>query len=234
MMKKMFKFYAICWAILLALFNLIVFLTPNEIAGISKFNGSFWVGYVFITLSFIGQLVCARLAFKQESLQKFFYNVSLITVSYSATIVSVVIGALCMAIPVIPTWVGTIVCLLLLALSAVSVLKAKAAIDIVSAVDKNVKEQTFFIKSLTVNVETLMAKAKSDFVKMELKKVCEVVRYSDPMSNNALSGIEAQIILKFNALSQAVEADHAEEVQVLAEELSILVNERNKRCKLLK
>ena len=43
-MKKNFKFYAITWAILLALFNILVFLTPNEAAGMTKFGGAFWSG----------------------------------------------------------------------------------------------------------------------------------------------------------------------------------------------
>lgn len=42
-MKKTFKFYAIIWVICLALFNVISFVTPDEIAGISKFSGSFWI-----------------------------------------------------------------------------------------------------------------------------------------------------------------------------------------------
>lgn len=233
-MKKTFHFYAICWAILLVVFNCVVFLIPNEIAGISKFSGSFWVGYVFITLSMIGQLVCAYFAFQQDSLQKFFYNVSLITISYSATILSVVVGAICMAIPFLPPWIGAIVCLLILGFSAVSVIKAKAAVDIVSEIDEKIKAKTFFIKSLTVDAQSLMARANNDPMKSELKKVYEAIRYSDPMSNDALSGIEAQITLKFDALSKAVDSGNGEEVQAVAEDLLILLQNRNSKCKLLK
>ena len=71
-MKKTFNYYSICWLISLAVFNVISFVTPNEIAGISKFTGAFWVGYIFITLAFIGQLGCAYNAFKAENLKKLF------------------------------------------------------------------------------------------------------------------------------------------------------------------
>ena len=54
-MKKSLKFYAIVWALCLAVFNVITFVTPNEIGGVSKFCGSFWGGYIFITVAFIGQ-----------------------------------------------------------------------------------------------------------------------------------------------------------------------------------
>ena len=56
-------------------------------AGASKFVGAFWTGYIFITLAFIGQLVCSYFALKAESLQKMFYNIPLITISYTGLIV---------------------------------------------------------------------------------------------------------------------------------------------------
>lgn len=233
-MKKTFHFYAICWIVFLVAFNLIVFLTPNEIAGMSKFSGGFWVGYIFATISLIGQLVCTYFAFQQEKLQKFFYNLSIITISYLASVVSVIVGALCMALPFIPTWIGAVVCVLLLAFNVISVIKATAAADIVSKIDDQIKAQTFFIKSLTVDAESLMAKANNNQTKSELKKVYEAVRYSDPMSHDALSGIEAQITLKFDALSKAVMSGNAEETEAAARELMILINDRNKRCKALK
>lgn len=233
-MKNIFKYYVVCWAVLAAVFNLIVFITPNEMVGMNKFGGAFWSGYVFIMLAFVGQLVCAYLAFKAENKQKFFYNLPLITISYAATIASVIVGTLCMVIPNLPNWVGIIICLVILAFSAVSVVKAKAAADVVSEIDKKIKVKTLFIKSLTVDAESLMARAKTDEINAELKKVYEAVRYSDPMSDEALSGIESQITLKFDLLSKAVAEENAEAVRSAAEELVILINDRNKKCKLLK
>lgn len=233
-MKNVFKYYVVCWAVLAAVFNLIVFIVPNEMVGMNKFGGAFWSGYVFIMLAFAGQLVCAYLAFKAENKQKFFYNLPLITISYAATIASVIVGTLCMVIPNLPNWVGIIICLVILAFSAVSVVKAKAAADVVSEIDKKIKVKTLFIKSLTVDAESLMARAKTDEINAELKKVYEAVRYSDPMSEEALSGIESQITLKFDLLSKAVVEGNAEAVKSAAEELVILINDRNKKCKLLK
>lgn len=233
-MKKTFKVYVICWTVLFAAFNLVTFVTPSLIPGMSKWSGSFWVGYAFITVAFIGQLACAYLAFREENRQKFFYSVSLIAVSYSAAVLMAIVGAICMLVSFIPVWVGAIVCILILAFSAISVFKAKVAVDIVSRIDDKIKVQTFFIKSLTVDADTLMARAKSTEVKTELKKVYEAVRYSDPMSSEALANVESQITLKFNALSKAVESDNVEEIKTIVEEFIILINDRNKKCRLLK
>ena len=168
-MKKVFKFYSIIWAVLLALFNVISFVSVGW-AGISKYTPSFWIGYAFITLSFIGQIVCAYFALKDNDIKKTFYNVSLIAASYTGLILSFVFGGLCMLLSPLPYWVGIILCTIILGFNVIAVVKATAAIDIVGGIDKKVKEKTLFIKSLTVDAETLMSRAKSEAVKAECKK----------------------------------------------------------------
>ena len=232
-MNKKFKYYALIWAILLAVFNVICFITPDETAGMSKFGGAFWAGYIFITIAFIGQLVCAYIALKTDDKTKLFYNIPIIRISYTGLILTVVFGALCMAIPNLPNWVGIIVCVLVLAFTAIAVIKAKAASDVVENIDKKVKAQTMFVKSLTVDAESLLARAATPEAKDACKKVYEAVRYSDPMSNDALAGVESQITLKFNEFSNAVTGG-ADNIGNIADELVILIGDRNKKCKLLK
>lgn len=232
-MNKKFKYYAIVWAILLAVFNVICFVTPGEAAGMSKFGGAFWAGYIFITIAFIGQLVCAYIALKTDDKTKLFYNIPIIRVSYTGLILTLVFGALCMAIPNLPNWVGIIVCLLVLAFTAIAVIKAKAAADVVENIDAKVKAKTIFVKTLTVDAENLFARATTPEAKDACKKVFEAVRYSDPMSNDALAGVESQITLKFNEFSNAM-AGGAENIAALSDELVVLIGDRNKKCKLLK
>ena len=231
--KKIFKFYSVIWAILLVLFNVISFVSVGW-AGIEKYTPSFWVGYIFITVAFIGQIICAYFALKDNDIKKTFYNVSLISTSYTGLILSFVFGGLCMIISPLPYWVGIILCTIVLGLNVVAVVKATAAVDIVSGIDEKVKENTLFIKSLTDDAESLIARAKSENIKVECKKVYEVVRYSDPMSNGALASIENDITIKFSKLSDAVVSDDSEAVVTLADEIIFLLGDRNKKCKLLK
>lgn len=232
-MKKRFNLYIVAWAVLLALFNVIAFVSVGW-AGQEKYTASFWIGYVLISVMFVGQLLCSFVAFKDDNAQKLFYNISLIRASFAGLIASFVVGGLCMLISPLPYWIGVIVCAIVLAVNVLAVVKASAAVGEVERIDKKVKTQTFFIKSLTVDAETLMAKAKSDSVKAECKKVYEAIRYSDPMSNDSLSSVESQITVKFAALSEAVERDDADSVTREANEVVILVGDRNKKCRLLK
>lgn len=232
-MKKVFKFYSVIWAVLLALFNVISFVSVGW-AGISKYTPSFWIGYAFITLSFIGQIVCAYFALKDNDIKKTFYNVSLITASYTGLILSFVFGGLCMIISLLPYWVGILLCAIVLGINVIAIIKASAVVDIVSSIDEKAKESTFFIKSLTVDAESLMSRAKSETIKAECKKVYEAIRYSDPMSNGALVSIESEITIKFSNFSDAVVSDKFNVASECATELVILIDERNKKCKLLK
>ena len=233
-MKKGFQRYAAAWAVLLVLFNLICFVTPAEWYGFNKFGGSFWAGYVVITLAFIGQLVCAQKAFRAENAKKFFYNLPLITVSYTGLILTLVFGGACMAVPDLPNWLGALVGAAVLALTAVAVIKASAAADIVEGVDKKVAEKTAFLRMAAADAEVILASAKSAEAKAACKKVYEALRYSDPMSNEALSVTEAKITVKLGELKAAAAADDAEKTKTAAEDLMLLIKERNTKCKALK
>ena len=67
---------------------------------------------------------------------------------------------------------------------------------------------------------------------MEATKVYEAIRYSDPMSNDALASLESEITIKFKAFENAVVSGIA--CAETANELLILVEERNKKVKVLK
>ena len=233
-MKKSIGVYSVIWAICLAVFNVITFVTPNEIGGVSKFTASFWVGYVFITVAFIGQLVCALFALKAENIKKMFYRIPMISISYTGLILMLIAGGIFMAIPTLPEWIGIIVCAIILAFNAIAVIKATAAAEVVGGIDEKVKTQTFFVKSLTADAQSLMTSAKSDELRTEAKKVYEAIRYSDPMANDALAELDIQIKRQFNAFSDAVKAEDDELAKETADALAEIIERRNQECKLLK
>ena len=233
-MKKSIGVYSVIWAICLAIFNVITFVTPNEIGGVSKFTASFWVGYVFITVAFIGQLVCAFFALKAENVKKMFYRIPMISISYTGLILMLIAGGIFMAIPTLPEWIGIIVCVIILAFNAIAVIKATAAVEVVGGIDEKVKTQTFFVKSLAADAQSLMASAKSDELRTEAKKVYEAIRYSDPMANDALAELDIQIKRQFNAFSDAVKAEDDELAKETADALAEIIERRNQECKLIK
>ena len=231
-MQKRIGLYAIVWTVLLALFNVIAFVSVFGFKG-GVFTENFWIGYIFITVVFFGQLACSCIALNAENFSKLFLNIPLLRASYIGLIFSFIVGGVFMFLD-IPYVITVIVCAVILALNVFAVVRALAVSGAVSRVDTKIKVQTFFIKSLTVDADTLVASAKSDEAKAECKKVYDAIRYSDPMSSDALAAIEGQISIKFAALSAAVGTDDIAKVSELANEVIILIGNRNGKCKLLK
>ena len=232
-MKNGFKFYALIWLALVVVFNVIAFVSVGWI-GYEKYTSSFWIGYIFIMVAFVGQLICSYVALKETNINKTFYNISLVKTSFTGLIVSFVFGGMCMLISPLPYWVGILLCAIVLVLNILSVIKAFTAAKIVAAIDDEVKIETLFVKTLTVDAESLLYRAKSEAVKNECKKVYDAVRYSDPMSNKALASVESKITAKFVEFSDSVISDNYEEASAFANELAVLIGERNRKCKLLK
>ena len=226
-MNKTFKSYIAVWAICFILFNAIAFIIPNEL------KSNFWNGYIFITLTFFGQLFCANIAFKSENAQKFFYNFPLISISFIGVVAMLVIGGLTMAITAIPVWVGIVLCLIVLAFTAIAVINVSIVSETVSTVDNKTKANTFFVKALIADAQILMLNAETAQTKDITKKVYEAIRYSDPISSNELSDIEAQITADFRKFECAVQTN-AENATSIGEKLVILIENRNTKCKFFK
>ncbi len=234
-MKQRFQRYAVIWAVLLGAFLAVVFLARPLIPGLRiAYDGRFWIALVCVLIAFLGNLVCARLALREENNQRLFYKLPLLTVSRSALIATIVLGAALMLIPDCPAWIAAIVCVLLLAFQVIALIKASWAADEVARIDEKVKTQTSFIRTLTVEAESLVARASSEAVRKECQKVYEAVRYSDPMSNEALAGIEAKITAKMVEMTNVIGTDDVMKAKELAAELVVLVGDRNRSCKGLK
>ena len=229
-MKK-FGIYSEIWAIVLGIFNLIVFLTPNEAGGMYKFGGAFWVGYIAITVAFVAQLVCALFALREKNQTKLFYNIPLVKISYTGLVIMLIAGTLCMAIPNLPNWIGIIACALVLLFNAIALIKASAAARVVAGIDEKVAAETSFIKGLTAEAE-LLTSAAGDDLRATAKKVYEAIRYSDPVSAN--TQIDADIQRQFTAFRDAVTAADAEFAATLCTDLLELLDRRNQICKLSK
>ena len=227
-MKKNFKLYTVAWVVALLLFNVVSFVAPLER------TASFWIGYALISAAFVGQIACAFVAFKDDNATKVFYRLSLIKINIGGLVVSLVVGALCMIIAPLPYWVGIIASAVVLALNIIALLKGAAVIGEVERIDTKIKEKTAFINLLTADADTLVAAAKSDEVKAECVKVYEAVRYSDPMSSDALTPVEEKISASFSALYDAVKVNDAVAVTSFASEVLLLIKERNNKCKALK
>lgn len=239
-MKRQRNIYLLFWALTFIVYNVIIFaVLPNSytIAGAeySKFGGNFWIGYIGITIAFIGNLAVSMLFFyRSENAAKAFLNFPLLSISWGALITTFIAGTIIMAIQAVPNWLGTLICILILFFYAIAVITATSAAGAAEAVEEKVKTKTSTMKKLTADAEALILQAPNDEIRAECKKVYEALRYSDPMSSDELADIETRISAKMLDFSDAVLNDNYEELSVVSEQLQSYIRERASKCKALK
>lgn len=233
-MKRKFINYLVIWAALVTLFNVIIFIIPSTIAGESKYTASFWVGYVFIKLSFVGQLAVTWYTMKDGADQKVFYNFPLTYISYVSVFVMLLVGILTMLVPGFPAWVGIILCLMILVFSVVALALAHSVIDKVEKTEHKTKSKTYFINSLRVALDALLTCSENAEIRTEIKKASDVAHYSDPVSHEDLLPLESKISSHMNGLREAVDKEDIESIRKSVNSICTLLNDRNAKCKLLK
>ena len=232
-MKKNFKYYALGWALLLIIFNAIALLVPGW-PTLEKATPSFWIGFSFINVAFIGQLVCGWLVFKEENATKAFYSIPLFQASYIGLAATFVVGLICMIITPLPYWVGAIVCPLVLIINIISISKAKVAANIVEAVDEKIEKATAFIYDMRAESEALLSRVSSEELKSVCKKVRDAFKFSDPMSSSGLADVEVQIKNHYEIFSKAVLEGKTDAIEFESSELLALISQRNSLCIRLK
>ena len=79
-----------------------------------------------------------------------------------------------------------------------------------------------------MDVELLAGAETDTATKSALTRLAEKIRYSDPMNDGQLADIEDRITVKFAELKSS-----ADKVKII-NELNSLLDERNRKCKLLK
>ena len=234
-MKNMFKRYMTVWAVFVVVFNVIIFAAPNELAGMTKTGGAFWSSYIMIMLMFVVQFVCAGRAFRESDMERFFLKMPLITISYVALILSVIAGAVCMMIQDLPNWVGVILCALLVGYNVAAVLKAEAAADVISDVEIKAADKTAFMKQLKAEAEILNNRILAPEIKSSVKKVCEAIKYSDPVSDVSLADAELAVKQSFDEFVGLVnDGCSGEKLQRKQQELIKMIDDRNRRCRVAK
>ena len=165
-------------------------------------NATFWVAYVFSSIAFASQIAIWKFAFKgTDALKSKFLGIPLISVGIRYLIVQIIAFVIFMVFPIIPSWV---------------------------AVEEKAEKKVFYIKSLQVDIEMLASAERDADTKTALTKLAEKIRFSDPISNEVLANLEAEISAKVNELKTA--ENKTEIITVL----DSLITERNKKSKLLK
>ena len=205
------------------MFNVIAFAVPTVK------TATFWVAYVFTAVAFASQIAIWNFAFKgTDTLKSKFLGIPLISVGITYLIIQIIAFAVFMALLLAVSWIAIVVCALILGISAICLIGTETGREEINRVEEKVEKKVFYIKSLQVDIEMLASTETDADTKTALTKLAEKIRFIDPMSNDILSDLEAEITAKVKELKTA--ENKAEIITVL----DLLITERNKKAKLLK
>lgn len=221
MKKNSTKGYVIL-GILFALVSIIAFAVPT-----AK-TATFWVAYVFTAAAFAAQIIIWRTALGKETLKSKFLGFPVVHIGIVYATIQTVAFAVFMFVPTLPTWSAIVVCSIIAGVSAVCMISSNAGCNEIERVEANVQKMVFYIRELQADIELLADNESDAAVKTALTHLAEKIRFSDPMSNEQLAHLENKISTKVAELKNATS-----KMEIITE-LNSLLDERNKKCKILK
>ena len=222
-MKKNSLISYLSLGIVFALFNVIAFIVPTDK------TATFWAAYAFSVVAFAVQIPIWKIALgKKDTLKSKFLGIPVIHVGITYLIIQLIAFAIFMIFPMLPVWLAVVVCAIILAISALCAIAGQAGANEINRVEEKIKVKRAFIQFLQTDIEMLTENETNAETKAELKKLAEKVRFSDPMSHDMLGELESRISAKVEEMKTATDKKD------LIAEVTTLLTERNKKCKILK
>lgn len=225
-MKKNFTRSAICLGVLLLLYILLAFLIPFPKTAV------FWLSFGFTLVAFAVTSWALYTAFlkKPGSTSRFYgFPIARIGVIYGGG--QLVCGLAFMALGKwIPTWLAVLVYAAMLGAAVIGLMGAETVVDTIQSQDQKLKQDVRFMRELQSKVNQMAAQCSLP----EVKQFCENVRYSDPVSSEALAEIDLDLSAAVDNLQSAIIDGDNIAIRQLAQKADNILSERNRLCKLNK
>lgn len=225
-MKKDFVRSAICLGVLLVLYILLAFLIPFVKTAV------FWISFVFTLVAFAvtGWTLYTAFLKKPDARSRFYgFPIARIGVLYGG--VQLAVGLLFMALGKwIPVWLAVLVYAAMLGAAVIGLVSADAVVETIHTQDGKLKKDVAFMRTLQSKANQMAAQCTLP----EVRQFCENIRYSDPVSSEALAEIERDLSAAVDDLQAAIVDGDKGVISQLAQKADTLLSERNRVCKLNK
>lgn len=223
--KKNSIYFIISALVILSVYNLLVFILSEERINV------FWLAYSFTTLALLFQLSIPIFLVSDKQMKKdAFISIPIVLHCILYTIVQLIIGVILMLVS-INFKIAFLIEVVIFAIFLLNIISALIGKNIIETTGDEVREKTSFIRTLTIEVETLGKNTTDELTSKKLKELEDVVRYSDPVSNPALKSIEQKIQMSISSLTPNIKkSDVISEIDNILK----LFDERNRKCKSMK
>lgn len=231
-MKKNSARWWVVWAIVLVVYNVIVFAIPFPK------NAVFFVSWVFTLIAIAAQIYVIRTAFYHgEGAKSKFYGFPIAKIGTGYLAAQMVLGlvfmALGLAVPV-PVGISLVLYVVLFGAAAVGLISAEATRDEIVRQDVRLTKDVSCMRTLQSKAASMVQLAQDDSIRTALEKFAEDIGFSDPVSSAALETAEADLSACIDDLQQAVLDNDRETALLLEKRAETLLSERNRLCKVEK
>lgn len=201
-------------------------------------TAAYWVAFVFGLIAIAAQAYVMRAAFDQgEPVKSKFYGYPIARIGIIYLVLQIVVSLLIMALGFafkVPAWAALIVCVLLLGVSAIGFIAADIMRDEVERQDAALKANVKTMRALQSKAASVAGLCADEETKKTLTALADQFRYSDPVSSDAVAGIEADLVSAVDELQTAVVDGDLAAAKQLCGKIEAKLNERNRICKLNK
>ena len=206
------------------------------IFGIEDHEASFWTSFAFMMIAFGATAVSALAMGKSGMLVRdWLFGYPIIKHSTIYLIIELILSTIYVLLEeYIPFALAFTTQLLILAVYMVFAISCFLSKQTIQEIKTKVDDKTRYIKLLRADTEMLASKCQNPVLKAECQKFAEAVRFSDPMSNDALFELEKELALAVSDCDHAISQQNDEEAFALLKKANTILQERNKKCKALK
>lgn len=226
MSKKNISLILIYSIFLIALF-LVFFLIPFPKTSTA------WLEFAFSVVSVCGGCAVCCYSFYKNDLKSKIYGFPIFKIGFIYTVAQLSFGFLITFVSCfvnVPIWISLIISLAVIAVSAIGFIGVDNARDIITNQEAKEYETVKTMKTFKLDIDYVVDSCKDENVKTELKKLSEKFRYSDPVSCDALTEIEDKIKSKLIRLAAVVNGNKEDAISEI-ENITVLLADRNRRCK---
>lgn len=229
-MKKDTIRWIIGLGVLLILYILIAFLIPFI------HTATFWVSVLFTLIAFGVVAASMYIAFiKNPDARSKFYGFPIAKIGAMYGLVQLVAGLLFMALSQwMPVWAAVLVYAVALGTVVIGLISADTVVEEIRVQDVKLKKAVSLMRGLQSKLNQMASQCDDSDAAAAVKKFAEELRYSDPVSADALADIERDLSAAVDELQATVVDGDSAAIKQLCRRASAILAERNRLCKLNK
>lgn len=217
-------------AIILLVFSMIAFVVPLSM------TVSFWIAYIFGVVAIAYQVYVFKISFsKGDDVKSRFYGFPIAKLGVVYLFVQLILSLIEMCLAAfIPAWVVIIINIIPIAVVLIGCIAADAMRDEIVRQDVQLKKNVSKMRTLQSLSASLVRQYPDETLEIELKRLEEEFKFSDPVSSDSTKEIENDLDIQMKELQKVIIDGDFESAKVFCDKLIVGLSERNRICALNK